>query len=392
MEDYDVFNEMHNIKDKVIMIATEDEKLLDDIKNMCEIMPLRFSYDLSSFSNSYIESTKSLFSYYFNKNNQYKNELIRIKKHFTHFARHPYLIYVSKQDENYSLIKKVCEDLNIECISNKKLFISKIKNDRKLFLIDIDGTLVDDSGKVSEQNIKAIAEIRKRGDYAVLCTARPRYYALNMSEKCNASNYIISTNGAETYDIKKNLVIKNYYIEKNSIYYLIEICFKKMIRLVISTDNFEFVNKEVRNSHQVLLDEKTYKSQLKRYKIKSCLVIDDKEKSVLNLKDEVTKNTKLSIINEKTSNDHNSEEWFTVGNIKVNKGIGLLALANYLKIPLKNVISIGNDYNDISMFQRSGHSFAVSNANDIVKHSADTIVSSNNDNGVAEIVKMIYVD
>ena len=96
MEDYDVLNEMHSINQKIVMLVEDDEKLFFDISSFCEVMPLRFSYDLSNFSDSYIEKTKKLFSYYFNLENSYKNELLRLKKHFTHFSRFPFILYISK--------------------------------------------------------------------------------------------------------------------------------------------------------------------------------------------------------------------------------------------------------------------------------------------------------
>ena len=74
MEDYDVFNEMQNINDKnTIIIIEDDEKFI--IQNLLdssfEIIPIRFNYDLSCFSNNYIDKTKKLFTYYYNENNSY---------------------------------------------------------------------------------------------------------------------------------------------------------------------------------------------------------------------------------------------------------------------------------------------------------------------------------
>ena len=62
MEDYDVFNEMQNIKDKsTIIIIENDEKFI--IKNLLnssfKIIPIRFDYDLSCFSNNYTDKTKN---------------------------------------------------------------------------------------------------------------------------------------------------------------------------------------------------------------------------------------------------------------------------------------------------------------------------------------------
>ena len=74
MEDYDVFNEMQNVQDKKTIIIVEDDEnfitqnLLD---SSYEIIPIRFNYDLSCFSSSYIDRTKELFIYYYSENNNY---------------------------------------------------------------------------------------------------------------------------------------------------------------------------------------------------------------------------------------------------------------------------------------------------------------------------------
>ena len=97
MEDYDVFNEMQNIKSKKSIAIIEDdenfviENLLD---STFEIMLIRLSYDLSCFSDNYIDKTKALFTFYYNEKNSYENELLRLKKHFIHYQRKPSIAYI----------------------------------------------------------------------------------------------------------------------------------------------------------------------------------------------------------------------------------------------------------------------------------------------------------
>jgi len=74
----------------------------------------------------------------------------------------------------------------------------------------------------------------------------------------------------------------------------------------------------------------------------------------------------------------------------LNKGTGAIDISNYLNISLKNVISIGNDYNDLPMFQKSGISFGVENADTFIKNNASLVVSSNDDIGVSQEIDYIY--
>ncbi len=102
MEDYDVFNEMNNIKTIIMGIDIEDEEFWREkiISNSeIEFMPIRFTRNLKNFSNDYIEKTKALFIYYFDDRNTYNNELLKMKKHFTHYQRRPkFFIFQMKKN------------------------------------------------------------------------------------------------------------------------------------------------------------------------------------------------------------------------------------------------------------------------------------------------------
>ena len=128
MEDYDVFNEMQNVQDKKTIIIVEDDEnfitqnLLD---SSYEIIPIRFNYDLSCFSSSYIDRTKELFIYYYSENNNYKNELLRLKKHFIHYQRKPIIAYIPN-DDKYINLNNMLVELGIKCISSKQQLVNII--------------------------------------------------------------------------------------------------------------------------------------------------------------------------------------------------------------------------------------------------------------------------
>ena len=53
--------------------------------------------------------------------------------------------------------------------------------------------------------------------------------------------------------------------------------------------------------------------------------------------------------------------------------------------------SIGDDFNDLSMFEKVGLSVAMKNANEKVKEKADEITLSNEDNWVAVFLEEIIL-
>ena len=64
-----------------------------------------------------------------------------------------------------------------------------------------------------------------------------------------------------------------------------------------------------------------------------------------------------------------------------------LGLCKFLKINLDEVIAIGDGINDISMLKTVGLGVAMENADIILKEYAKEITLTNNNNGVAHILK-----
>ena len=119
------------------------------------------------------------------------------------------------------------------------------------------------------------------------------------------------------------------------------------------------------------------------------MYIDENEKNVLKIKHIMKNLDRVMIVNEISKEDTYYEKWFSLGNNDASKGNALCFLADYFNIPIKNTIAIGNDYNDISMFNKSGYSVCVANASEEIKNMVDYVTSSNDDDGVAIFLESI---
>ena len=78
-------------------------------------------------------------------------------------------------------------------------------------------------------------------------------------------------------------------------------------------------------------------------------------------------------------------------NIEVNhknaqKGIAVAHVAHERGIPLEDVMTIGDNFNDVSMLQTAGVSFAMGNAEIEVKEYAKYITDTNLEAGVGKAI------
>ncbi|MCP4671740.1 MAG: HAD family phosphatase, partial [Desulfobacula sp.] len=92
----------------------------------------------------------------------------------------------------------------------------------------------------------------------------------------------------------------------------------------------------------------------------------------------------FSVIHATSPLDHQSS-WIEVFHRDVSKSKAVSWLSKRLGINKKNVISVGNDYNDEDMLSWSGQAYVVNNAPDSLKKKFKTVLS-NNHSGVTNAV------
>lgn len=251
---------------------------------------------------------------------------------------------------------------------------------KKLICLDLDGTLLKNNGTISKNTIDVINKVQNQGNEVVICTARARNFAINISKKLNASKYVITSNGAEIYDYRNNKVIYSDGIDKSIVGDIWKYCQSMGFKISLAIEDKEYVNVKFRNGQTII--EKYSKLANDYRNIKQCMIVsNDYAKLTEYLKIcKKNKNVKLSadkVILEECG------YWFSLLSPIANKGNGIYQLSKKLNISKENIISFGNDLNDVTMFENSGCNIAVSNSEVQLLKLADIITLSNEEDGVA---------
>ena len=76
-----------------------------------------------------------------------------------------------------------------------------------------------------------------------------------------------------------------------------------------------------------------------------------------------------------------------INHIDAQKGIAVKKIAEMLNIPLSQAMTIGDNFNDLSMIQEAGVSFAMENAVDELKQAAKYIADTNINSGVGKAIR-----
>lgn len=265
---------------------------------------------------------------------------------------------------------------------------------KRIIFVDSDGTLKNNEGVISEKTINTLKELKANEIDVVITTGRPRYHALKVKNKSNASRYVISSNGAEVYDEEENKIIFANYLSKDAVIKITNIANRYNSRCVYTIEGKEYVSDEVKNEHQVLLNEDLETFLNKNY-VKQIFIRADDTKSINKTYKKIKKLSEVKIVNQSSYFQTGIVEekglWFSVADCKVNKGNAIMKLCEYLNIELINTYGFGNDYNDISMFNAVKYSIVMDNANEDLKKKARIIAKSNDEDGVANLLEELFL-
>ena len=283
----------------------------------------------------------------------------------------------------------------------------------RLIAIDLDGTLLNSKGEVSEKNRNAIKQAMNNGIEVVLCSGRVRSSVESIATDIGANNYVISGNGAEVYDVKnKEILYKKFltkektleiskFCEDNSIFYSVHgenSIISSSLKHNILVHNSENNKKPIEKRTNINITENIYE-YLKNspYESFSKITICDGTEAIfkgiveklrkikeIEVLDVAHMSNKTVEIGEET---HNLQYYYTETTAKnVNKWNAIEKLIEKLNISKDEVVTIGDNINDKEMLQNAGLGVVMGNGAPYIKEIGDVIVADNNNNGVEEAI------
>lgn len=283
----------------------------------------------------------------------------------------------------------------------------------KLITIDIDGTLLNCYGEVTEKNKQAVKMALEKNVEVVLTSGRMPQAILPIANEINANKYIISGNGAAIYDVQKDKTIYNNYLSKKKLLEIIDICEKNSMFYNVYTNNV-ILTKSL--NYNILYyyaenkknpDDKKIKinilndiySYVEKYEgndfLKITICDNDKTifKRIMNKLKEI-KNVDILEVSHMSRKiiKYGSEEieisyfYTEVTNENVNKWSAIEQLIQILGIRKEEVISIGDNVNDKEMVLNAGLGIVTGNSCPEMKKIAKEVVASNDESGVAEAI------
>lgn len=272
----------------------------------------------------------------------------------------------------------------------------------KLIAIDLDGTLLDNSKRIPQDNIDIVNTLVSKGYEVVIATGRRYYSAKMMTKGLDGHFVILANNGNIVRRTDDDQLIISKFLDKDSFQDMLMEAEISNLRGIIHVDMYQqgidmvLERDDDNNSHMKYITESD-----NRYLLlprKEILTLDRVLAVVYPGNAKILKDFRRSI-DEKYPERYSShvleniniaEAMYEAMNPAGSKWKTLLEYAELRGVHRDEILAIGDDNNDVEMILNAGVGIAMKNGSFLARESADYVTEKSNDeSGLAHTLKSI---
>lgn len=246
----------------------------------------------------------------------------------------------------------------------------------KALFLDLDGTTVPNALD-GMPSIKVREAVHQAKSHVFVCiaTSRPLSYAKPVLDLLDIQGLCSVNNSTQIYDPVKKKIIQTIYIDPSDIQILVDVFSQYDSTLLMGDGSGE---------HEYDLEKKTLND--------ICVlgVADVTEKLADTLIGQLTRISTVAV--HKIFSYKRGLFWVTVTNVTATKLHSIVTIAEILGVKTKEMIGVGDGYNDYPLLSACGLKIAMGNAAPELKAIADFIAPSVDDDGVATVIEKFILN
>ena len=256
-------------------------------------------------------------------------------------------------------------------------------NSKKLFLTDLDGTLLTDAKDITPATMKALQEFVQAGNVFAISTGRGTENALYMQEHYSLAfpgSFVIAYNGAEIWDHDQQKVIYRTGIDLPVVEALLSMA--EEMKVHVHTFNDRYIVSSRYDEEMVY-----YKRIIKTPVIITDDVLKELDKPPCKLigvelhdfeRIEAYRKAVDQRFGHLLTTTYSNPNYLEIFPREAGKGAALLRLCEYTGISVENAYAAGDAENDIPMILAAGTGIAMINGSAPIREAADVITKKDN--------------
>jgi Cof subfamily protein (haloacid dehalogenase superfamily) len=275
------------------------------------------------------------------------------------------------------------------------------KNRIKLVATDLDGTLLRDDKSISEADIESLKLLAENNIIRVAATGRSMQKVTEVLPENTPFDFVVFSSGSGIFDWNKKQLLNDEHFETEIAHNICRFLIRKNLNFFVFRpipENYlfqyhrgagkcpEFDSYLKRHNRDFsILNEIELPNQAGQF----MAIIPEDEVLFESIKSEL--NAEFSIIKViRTSSPFDTRFiWLEIFPHSVSKGSGLKWICNFLSIPYAQTIGIGNDYNDLDMFEFVAYPYLLGNSPSSLKREYPSVLETNNESGFSKILEIL---
>lgn len=262
----------------------------------------------------------------------------------------------------------------------------------KIIALDIDGTLLNSKGEITERTKKSLERALEEGNIVVIASGRDPNGVKEYAKILKLDHYdglLSNYNGARITNYGKDEIIINHTLDLD-----------EMKELLAFSEELEDMN------YTIYYDGKCYTNSMDTYRLEDTQTknnmklvydpdlsynVDFEPNNVLFACDPEKISEPLNKIYDKFSDKFtlvkSTPYYYEVMPKGVSKGESLIEIAKYYGIPMSDIIAFGDEDNDLLMIEAAGVGVVMANGSKAMLEAADYVTLSNDEDGIADYLE-----
>ena len=284
----------------------------------------------------------------------------------------------------------------------------------KFVAIDLDGTMLNSYGEVTENTKNVIKKTIDKGIDVVIASGRPIDSIKTIAKEIGSKKYFIAGNGAIVYDVQNDEIIYNKYMKREKVLEIIKICEENSISYNVYTDktilatslkyNVLYYHKEnlkreenKKTNISIVQNMYDYVQNMKEETFLKITICDEnkkifdgimkKMKQIKNIEILDVSHMSRKIIKQGTEEIPIEYYYTEISTQNVDKWNAIEFLMEKDGIKKEEIIAIGDNLNDKKMIENAGVGIAMGGSAPEIIEISDKIADSNDEEGVAKILE-----
>lgn len=235
-----------------------------------------------------------------------------------------------------------------------------------LLALDMDGTLLDDNQQIGTETITAIHEAQQAGINVILSTGRAFVHVQPYVQALGLQSPMVLVNGGEVWKNPRE-IYKRHLLKRQVI--------QQMYALSKQYDVWFWAY-----STQGWYNKDNWTADIETEDWLKFGYLTKDEYKRERLWHELRAIGGLELTNSSPDN-------IEINPAGVNKATGVQAVCEFIGCDMSQVVAVGDSLNDLAIIQAAGLGVAMGNAQEQVKQVADITVRTNNEQGVAQVIR-----